>query len=353
MADDNASGRWPLGAFAAIAVVVGVSAGAFAYTGGWLSPDRLTSTELVASLAPPGGPVPGYRRNHAKGICFTGVFEANGKGAEVSKAHVFASGAYPVVGRFNLATPDPFAADQTVRVRGLGLQISTPDGGVWRSAMLNAPVFAVATVQAFYELQQAVGSKEPDAVKNFAAAHPEFAGFAQWAGTGPWTGSYAEEPYNGLNAFLFTDAAGTEHAVRWSLQPQARTTPLSKEEFAKLGGPNQLEQDIIERVSKGPQRWTMILTVADPSDPTADPTKAWPAERRTVEAGMLVVQKIEAEADGPCRDINFDPTVLPEGMSVADDPFPAARSATYAKSYDARVSEAAAYPHDPAAEGTP
>lgn len=354
MSDKNPiSSRAPLGSLALIAVLVAGAASAFAYTAGWLSPDRLTSTKLVAALAPPGGPVLGYRRNHAKGICFTGVFEADGKGAEVSKAQVFAAGSYPVVGRFNLATPNPFAADASVRVRGLGLQISTPDGGVWRSAMIDAPVFAVATPSDFYALLEAGSSKDPDAMKNFAAAHPEFADFAHWATTAPWTGSYAEEQFNGLNAFIFTNAAGTRHAVRWSLDPQAQVNPISKDDFAKLGGPNYLDQEIVERVGKGPLRWTMQVTVANPGDPTADPTKAWPADRRTVQVGTLVVQKIEPEADGPCRDINFDPTILPNGISVSDDPFPAARSAAYAKSYDARVAEAKYYPHTPAASSKP
>ena len=87
-----------------------------------------------------------------------------------------------------------------------------------------------------------------------------------------------------------------------------------------------------------------MVTVANPGDPTADPSKAWPDDRRTVEVGTLVVQQIEAERDGPCRDINFDPTVLPSGMRTSDDPFPAARSAAYAKSYDLRTAEAKDYP---------
>jgi len=86
------------------------------------------------------------------------------------------------------------------------------------------------------------------------------------------------------------------------------------------------------------------VTIANPGDPTADPSKAWPADRRTVEVGTLVVQQIVAERDGPCRDINFDPTVLPSGMRTSDDPFPAARSAAYMKSYDLRTSEAGDYP---------
>ena len=57
-----------------------------------------------------------------------------------------------------------------------------------------------------------------------------------------------------------------------------------------------------------------MVTVANPGDPTADPSKAWPQDRRTVDVGTLVAQQIEPEADGPCRDINFDPTVLPSGI---------------------------------------
>jgi catalase len=91
-------------------------------------------------LAPPGGPALGYRRNHAKGICFTGTFSANGDGSAVSSAEVFARGQYPVLGRFNLGTADPHAADAMVRVRGIGISITTPGGQEWRSAMIDAPI---------------------------------------------------------------------------------------------------------------------------------------------------------------------------------------------------------------------
>jgi catalase len=340
--------RWParsvLGSLALIFVVIAGSAAAFAYTAGWLSPERLTPTRLVDAFTPAGGTPPlGHRRNHAKGICFTGIFESNGAGSALSKAQVFSRGEYPVLGRFNLGTPNPNAADATVRVRGLGLRISTPDGQQWRSAMIDPPFFPVSTPQAFYELLVASGSKEANAMTTFAAAHPEFAAFDAWAKSAPWTASYADDRYNSLNSFIFVDGSGAEHTVRWSLLPAAQAVPIAKDELAKRG-PDYLEQEITERVRTGPQRWTMVVTVANPGDPTADPAKAWPEDRRTVEVGMLIVQRIEAERDGPCRDINFDPTVLPSGMRTSDDPFPAARSAAYRRSYDLRTAEAKDYP---------
>jgi catalase len=186
----------------------------------------------------------------------------------------------------------------------------------------------------------------------FAAAHPEIAAFGAWASSTPWNASYAEDTYNGLNAFLFVDAAGAEHAVRWSLRPQAQGTPMTAADFAALG-PDHLAQEIAARVAEAPQRWTMVVTLAEPGDPTADPSQAWPAERRQVEVGTLIVQQVQAEADGPCRDINFDPTILPDGIAISDDPFPAARSAAYARSFDLRTAEAGHYQRDPASQGTP
>src|SRR6516225_3080878 len=221
------------GSLVLIAVIIAGGAAAFAYTAGWFSPQRLTPGKIVAALAPPTGVALGHRRNHAKGICFTGVFEANGAGTTLSYAQVFTRGQYPVLGRFNLGTADPNAPDATVRVRGMGLQISTPDGEVWRSAMIDPPFFPVSTPQAFYELLLASASKDPDAMKKFAAANPEIAAFGAWAKSAPWTGSYSEDRFNSLNSFIFTDNSGTEHAVRWSLLPAAQPVAVSPDDLAK------------------------------------------------------------------------------------------------------------------------
>ena len=334
-----------LGSLAVIAVIIAAAAFAFAYTAGWLSPHRLTPDKIVDALTPPGVKVLGHRRNHAKGICFTGVFEANGAGSELSSAQVFVKGQYPAVGRFNLATPDPNAGDPTVRVRGLGLQISTPDGQEWRTAMIDAPIFPVSTPRAFYQLLIASGSKDPNAMTTLVGEHPEIGAFGAWAKSAPWTGSYAEERFNSLNSFVFADNSGAEHLVRWSLLPAAQPVSISPDDLAKRG-PDFLEQEITQRVASAPQRWTMVVTISSPGDPTADPSKAWPGDRRSVEVGTLTVQQIEAEANGPCRDINFDPAVLPTGMQTSDDPFPAARSAAYMRSYDLRTAEAKDYPRD-------
>jgi catalase len=117
------------------------------------------------------------------------------------------------------------------------------------------------------EARRASGSKVPNALKAFAAAHPEFAKFGDWAKNAPWTGSYAEEWFNSLNSFVFVDGSGAEHVVRWWPLPAAHPVAVSPDELAKRGS-DFLEQEIAQRVASEPQRWTMVVTVANPGDPT-------------------------------------------------------------------------------------
>jgi len=335
--------RGALGGFLVIGAVVVLGASAFAYTAGWLTPGRLSPTKIVNSLAPPGGPALGHRRNHTKGICFTGEFRANGAGSALSSARVLAAGTYPAIGRFNLASAEFPVADAAVPIRGLGLQIAAP-AATWRMAMITAPFFPVSSPQGFYDLQKAAHAKDPNAMKDFIAAHPSFLPFVAWVKSSIWTASYAENQFNSLDSFAFTNAQGQKSIVRWSWVPEAAPVAITPKALMQKGQ-NALEQEISDRVAKAPQSWRLVITVANPGDPTSDPSKAWPTDRRTVDAGTLTVDKIQPEPDGPCRDLNFDPTVLPAGMATSDDPFPAARSAAYAVSYNRRTAEAADYPH--------
>ncbi|SDB59949.1 catalase family peroxidase [Belnapia rosea] len=329
---------------AVIGTILAVVAGGFAYTGGWLSPDRLSPERVVDALSARGGNPVGHRRNHSKGICFTGQFEANGAGARLSTASVLAAGRYPVTGRFAIATGDPAAPDASSRVRSMAIRITAPNGQEWRSGMNNIPVFPVATLEAFYEqvvaarALPATGKPDPEALRAFAARHPEAAAFNQWARTAPWTTSFAEESYNSLNAFRFIDAAGLRRSVRWSMRATLPQAASSQDALARLG-PDALQQDLETRLQAGSLRWHLVVTIAGPDDPTEDATRAWPADREQVDVGTLIVEQAQAEATGPCRDINYDPLVLPTGIEPSADPILLARSPAYANSFTRREAE--------------
>lgn len=97
----------PLPRYMVIGAVVGGILVLFAATGGWLTPDALTPARFVDTFQQLSGVHPGFRRNHAKGVCVTGYFESNGKGAELCKASVFQAGRVPVIGRFSLSGRRP------------------------------------------------------------------------------------------------------------------------------------------------------------------------------------------------------------------------------------------------------
>jgi catalase len=98
--------RW-----AAIGVVIAGIVGAFAYTGGWFSPHRLTPARFIDTFEKVNGIHSGFRRNHAKGVCVTGFFESDGNGVRLSKAVVFRPSRVQVIGRFALAGGNPYAPD--------------------------------------------------------------------------------------------------------------------------------------------------------------------------------------------------------------------------------------------------
>jgi catalase len=304
---------------------------------------------MVAALSDRGGNPLGHRRNHSKGMCFTGVFDANGAGSRYSVAPMLVAGRYPVIGRFAIAVGDPDASDITGRVKSMAIRIVSPNGQEWRSGMNDIPFFVVSNPRDFYELtlaqdiDPATGRPDPGAMKRFFATHPNSAPFAEWSQTAPWTNSWADQDYNSLDAFRLIDASGASHLVRWSMESTVSPTPVPHAALAAMG-PDFLEQDLVRRLADGPLAWHFVLTFAGPGDPSNDATKAWPADRNRVDVGTLIVQKSEDEADGPCRDFNYDPTILPTGITVSDDPVLAARSAAYAKSFDLRTAEAADYP---------
>jgi catalase len=345
----------PLGALAAIGVIIAACVLAFAYTARWLTPQPLTPARMVDALSRRGGDPLGHRRNHAKGICFTGDFEANGAGAALSTAPMLARGRYPVIGRFAIATGDPQASDASARVRSMAIRIAAPDREEWRSGMNNSPVFAVSTPKAFYEMTRAqeidplTHKPDPLASARFSSSHPESRPFAAWAKSAPWTSSYADQLYNSLNAFYFVDSTGRSHLVRWSMQPTVPANPVPQSSLLALGR-DFLDGDLAERLARGPLRWHLIVTVAEPSDPSSNATLAWPADRRRLDVGTLVVQRAQRESDGACRDYNYDPTILPVGIRPSPDPLLAARSSAYARSFDLREAQAAAFPRSHAAQ---
>jgi catalase len=326
-----------------IATILIAAIGTFAYLGGWLTPNALTPARFVDAFEKADGVHPGFRRNHAKGIGVSGVFESNGKGARLSKAVVFQSGVVPVIGRFSLGGGHPYAADKPDAVRGFGLEFTLPNGEFWRTAMINLPVFPFSTPEAFYEQLVAstpdpkTGAPDPAKMKEFASHHPETARALALIKAAPPAFGFQNSTFHSLNTFRFVNANGEKVPVRWILVPDGdlESTKIA----AAHEDTNYLFNALIGQVRTGPVQWRLMVIVGHTDDPTNDPSIPWPADREQVEVGTLKVEKIEAEETSPATDLNFDPLILPVGIEPSDDPFLSARSAIYSNSFTRRAGE--------------
>ncbi|MCQ4166807.1 catalase family peroxidase [Tahibacter sp. P2K] len=326
------------------AIVLSLGA-ALAWAAGWTG-GRLTAQQMTDTIEAGGGNHPGFRRAHSKGVCVSGVFRGNGAAQKLSTARVFAQTETPVLGRLSIGGGSPQAPEAKARVRSLALLLRSDDGQEWRTAMNSFPFFVVATPEGFQAQAEAslpdpaTGKPDPARQADFARRFPEARKFQEWARSAPWSNSWANTPYNGVNAFRFHAADGSEHFVRWSFRPQAAFEPLSPEQREQADA-DFLQQDLAARLAQGPLRWDLVLTVAAPGDPVNDPSQPWPEAREQIVAGTLTLDASQPQAGGPCRDINYDPLILPRGISASDDPVLAARSAVYAHSFNRREREIA------------
>jgi catalase len=327
-----------------IGVVMLSVAGAFAYTGGWLSPARLTQDRMMAAFEEANGSHAGFRRNHAKGVCVTGWFESTGQAAALSKAAVFKPGRVPVVGRFALAGGMPFQTDAPATVRSMALRFMPPGGEEWRTGMNNIPVFPVNSARGFYEQllasspDPATGKPDPARMKAFLAAHPETVQALALIKKRQVSSGFANSTFNSLNAFRFVDAAGLADAVRWSTVP-VQSAAADGAEPSAAGDTNYLFDDLIAQIAQHPLQWRLIVTIGEADDPTNDATLPWPAGRRQIDAGMVTINQASSEDSGRCTAVNYDPLVLPSGIEPSDDPLLSARSAAYASSFTLRAEE--------------
>jgi catalase len=324
----------------AVGAFLAVDLGAVAYANKWIGPHAaFTRDTFIDGFRKVFGLHPGFRRNHAKGVVVSGYFDSNGTGGKLSKAALFALGRTPVIGRFSLSGGNPMMADAPGTARGLGLAFAFPDATQWRMAMLNLPVFPDSSPQGFYDRlfasknDPATGKPDPAAMSAFEKAHPESAAAMAVIKQHPPTAGFADSTYSSLITFFFVTEAGVRTPVRWAFVPMQAALP------PRPGTTNSLFDALVRQMNGGSLQWRLLLTVGQPGDPVNDATLPWPSDRRTVDAGVLTLTRIETEAPGNARDVNFDPLVLPEGIEPSEDPLLSARSAVYAASYRARAGE--------------
>jgi catalase len=299
----------------------------------------LTAEQAIDAANRSFGRHPGFRALHAKGTLLRGTFTAAPEAAALCRAAHLQGDPVPVTARVSNGSGNPNVPDYLPDVRGLAVKFDLPDGSQTDVVAQTAPRFPVATPEGFVELLRAMqpGPAMAWRIPRFLARHPGAAVIL--ARSGPAVApppSYATCRYYPLHAYRFLDAAGGSQYIRYTFIPE-REEPRLKPWQARPRGRDYLRTEIVERVGRGPVRFTLQLQLAAPGDPLDDPSAPWPVERRQVTAGALELTRLDPESEADGRVIVFDPARVTDGIELSPDPVLRFRPQAYSLSVERRA----------------
>ena len=122
---------------------------------------------------------------------------------------------------------------------------------------------------------------------------------------------------------------------RYQIVPVDGEQSLPEEQAAQLA-PNYLMEELAQRVAAKPTKYKVLLQIANPEDVINDPTVVWPADRKLVELGTLIINRVVPEAKDIEKKLAYNPLILPDGIKPSNDPVLLYRPVAYAVSVGRR-----------------
>jgi catalase len=138
----------------------------------------------------------------------------------------------------------------------------------------------------------------------------------------------------GVNAFLFTDAAGQSRPVRYRFVPLAGEHALD-DAATKARSPDYLMAEIVDRLGRQPVRFEWWAQLGEAGDAIDDPSIAWPEDRRLVKLGVITIDHAGPNTALADKTLLFLPGSLVPGIGIAD-PMVTIRNAAYPVSFHER-----------------
>jgi catalase len=299
-------------------------------------PDDL-SERLVDALGVSYGVHSGHRAAHAKGVLCGGTFHPTAAAASLSRAPHFQGAPVRAHVRFSNGSGDPGAADAARDGRGMAIKMYLPGRGTTDIVALSLPAFFARTptdLLAFNEARRPdphTGQPDAGKVGAYLAEHPEAIPAVTAAITHPIPASYATLGYHALHAFGFVAADDTVRYGRYHLVPAAREVALTDEE-AGARAHDYLAVELAERLAHGPAVLELDVQLAGADDPIDDSTAPWPDDRERVALGRLDINALAYDRENGGDVLVFDPTRVPDGIVLPDDPILHARHGAYSVS---------------------
>ena len=254
--------------------------------------------------------------------------------AALTRAVHLNGAAVPVIVRFSNFAGIPDVADGASEAspRGMAIRFQLPDGIDTDIVAHSYNGFPAATPEEFVSFLHAVA--KPDTLATFAQTRPAVQAFL--AASKPTPASYATEAYFGVNAFRFTNAAGSSKYGRYRLIPMAGESHLTAEQAE--GKPKGfLLDELATRLAGGPVGFRLVVQLAVDGDAIEDGSIPWPSERPAVELGTIALRTLAPEQPHIQQALRFVPTSLVSGIEPSKDPMLLARTQAYRVSAERRA----------------
>jgi catalase len=222
-----------------------------------------------------------------------------------------------VTARFSDFTGIPTIPDDVgdANPRGFAVKFKAP-GGDFDIVTHSFNGFPTKTSGEFRELLLAIpvsgkDAPKPTALDKFLAAHPIAKAFLTSQKSPE---SFATSAYFGVNAFKYTKAGA--RFVRYRLVPAAGEHYLDAAALQAKSA-DFLQQDIVQRLAKGPVSFDWFAQIAAKGDVIDDPSVAWPGSRKLIKLGTITLTKVVTDPAAD-RELLFLPANMPDGIEAAD-----------------------------------
>jgi catalase len=286
----------------------------------------------------------GHRAAHARGTLCAGTFTASPGARELSVAAHLQGEPVRVTVRFSNGSGDPSTPDNDRQEgRGMAVKFYLPDGSTTDIVSLTLPCFFVRTPEDFVAFLSArkpdpdTGELDMGKVGAFLGEHAETGAALQHIlPTLVPPRSYATCVYNSIHAFRLSTGDGAGRFARYRWAPEAGVEGLPEDEIDDA--PREyLQDDIRERLERGPVRFTLLARIAADDDAVDDPTVPWPdGEREEVELGTLELTGLDTTRETGDDILVFDPMRVTDGIEPSDDQILHVRSPAYSVSVERR-----------------
>ena len=291
------------------------------------------SEELLQQLDTIFGLHPGFRPAHAKGAMLTGTFTPSPGADYITRAPHIQREATPVTVRFSDSTGLPLIPDNdpNANPRGIAIRFHLAEHVHTDIIGHSTDGFPARTGEEFLEFLRALASSDPSKpspspIEVYLGTHPKALAFVQAPKPAP--SSFARESYFGVTAMRFSNKDGLTHFGRYRIVPEAGNDHLSDAAASASGG-DFLFDELMERVSRGPIAFRILVQIANGEDIVDDATVHWPEDRRLAEFGRIVLTAAVSDNGPAQKRIIFDPIPRVDGIDPSEDPLLELRAAIY------------------------